>query len=50
MDMGKYLQMKNLENDYNFTYQLRLDPKLYLNNKVEIFNNKKIAEKILLYV
>ena len=48
---GELFTNEKLENDYNFTYQLRLDPKLYLNNKFEIFNNKKkIAEKILLYV
>ena len=38
---GEVFTNEKLENDYNFTYQLRLDPKLYLNNKVEIFNNKK---------
>ncbi len=38
---GEVFTNEKSENDYNFTYQLRLDPKLYLNNKVEIFENKK---------
>ncbi len=42
---GEVFNDENLENHFNFTYQLKLDPKLYL-NEVDFFKNKKkIQEK-----
>jgi len=37
---GEVFTNENLENHFNFTYQLKLDPKLYL-NEVDFFENKK---------
>lgn len=42
---GELFTNEKLENDYNFTYQLKLDPKLYLNNKVEFFKNNQLLTK-----
>ena len=42
---GELFTNEKLENDYNFTYQLKLDPKLYLNNKVEFFKNNNEKKK-----